>query len=242
MSFRYDWIVSNLTLRIRDFPYLSHRLTTRMFFLTWINLNQRESIWRRHIIIIQALVKWFKFTSWDTEAAPTCRLSGVGCTSRRVETIARGTWSRWNVSLGLLSECKLPLSLSGVTASGCQPVVYDALMIEQFVLSQTQTFVCLGAVCAPEAQNDFFTSFLIRDLCTAPTSASSVVTQKVMTWTHVLGLRFDCQPFWIVTLLSLSVISINMFWRLPFPYILQNPTNLSYDSLETITRFITRIF
>lgn len=44
--------------------------------------------------------------------------------------------------------------------------------------------VFLGAVCAPEAQKDLSLTLQIHAPCTAPTTASSVVTQKVMTWMY----------------------------------------------------------
>lgn len=156
-------------------------------------MRKRESVSGSSIIIIQALVKWFKFTAWDNEIATTCsRDSGVGCTSRRVQTIARGTWSKWNVSLSLLLECTMPQSLSEAAASGCQPTVYDGCQgrgacyfTDWNSLCCTFVCMCLGAVCAPEAQKDFSTTFLIQAPCTAPTLVSSAVTQKVITWTHM---------------------------------------------------------
>lgn len=45
--------------------------------------------------------------------------------------------------------------------------------------------VCLDAVCAPEAQKDFSPTLQIQAHCTAPTSASSVLTQTVITWTQM---------------------------------------------------------
>lgn len=41
--------------------------------------------------------------------------------------------------------------------------------------------MCLGAVCAPEPQKDFSPTLQ----CTAPTSTSSVVTQKVIAQAHI---------------------------------------------------------
>lgn len=160
-------------------------------------MRKRESFPGSSISIIQAVVKWFKFTVWATVTTTTCsRDSGVGCTLRRVGTTARGTWSRWKVSLGPLSECTMPLSLSEAAASGCQQIVYDALMNgcqgrgacyftdfqpECKILCVACVCVCLGAVCAPEAQKDFSPTLQIQARCTAPSSASSVVTRKVIT-------------------------------------------------------------
>lgn len=90
------------------------------------------------------------------------------------------------MSLGSLLECTIPRFLSETAASGCQRRVYDALMngcqgqrvcyFIDFVLH-----LCLGAVCAPEAQKDFSTTLQIQHPCTAPITASSAMTQRVIT-------------------------------------------------------------
>ena len=66
-------------------------------------MRKIESVSGSHSIVIKAPSQWFKFTAPASVTATTCsRDSGVGCTLRRAQTTARGTWSRWKVSLCLL--------------------------------------------------------------------------------------------------------------------------------------------
>lgn len=104
--------------------------TTRLYY-GGIELEKIKIFYTRFIIyfIIQAVVKWFKFTVWDTITATTDRSgSGVRRTLRRVGTMSRGTWSRGKVSLGLLLERTVPQPLSEAAVSGCQQIDYNTHM------------------------------------------------------------------------------------------------------------------
>lgn len=165
-------------------------------------INEKEKVSLR----ILSLVLKRKLTVWDSETATTCsRDSGVGFTLRR-ETMARGIWSRWKMSPGLLLVCTKPQTSSEAADSICcfMMLFWVGLKGKELFILQISTrvklfvfcvYVYVDAVCAPEAQKDCLPTLQTQDPCTAPISASTAATQKVITQTGakvLLCLCFDC--------------------------------------------------
>lgn len=193
------------------------------------------------IIIIQALVKWVKFAF---VTATTCSGdSVVGCTLRRVETMARGIWSRWKVSLCV--QCLL--SLSEVTVSNWfMWCFYDWVSRWRSMLLQKThcvvcvcvcgcvcICVCVGAVCAPEAQKDYFPTPQIQDPCPVPTSACIVVTQKVIKKTRMKVLCF-CFVYFNPLNTTFSPPSFFGLWPLKMKlYLIATPHQVFHNSVKS---------